>query len=413
MDTATPPLHAMSGFPPSPESRIGPHNWSHLPWLRWSLRNRGRQLANVAVWRGDGAARSLAPSTADLGGQDLGALKVAPAEGAAPQPLEALLASVEADAFVVLHRGRLVWERYWHGMLPEDRHMVASISKCVCGLVAGIVAARTGLDLSRPASHFLPELAGRPIGGATLQQLMDMTAAIRRAPMPWRDPIIGAQDGGLYESLGLLPPHPDAPEGLAAMVADRPADPGVAHGQRFFYDNAQTEAVAWALARVTGTDPALLLQDLLWRHVGAERDAFMVVDRLAMPSFSGGVAMTARDMARLGELLRLGGTGADGTQVVPEAFLADLMRGADPALFASTPYAVWLPGGSYRSFWYVGHDAHGTLLANGRYGQRLWISARSELVVAQFSAITGPPPQPESAVLARIWRALAAAYAPA
>jgi CubicO group peptidase (beta-lactamase class C family) len=407
MDEAVKPLSAMAGFPPTPESRIGPHNWSHLPWLRWSLLNRGRQLPNVAVWRGGDPELALSSAF-----QDLSTLEVSPNDGRPPERLDTLLTSLQADAFVVLHRGRLVWERYWHGMQPEDRHMVASISKCVCGLVAGIVAARHGVDLDRPLAHYLPEVARRPIAGATLQQLMDMTAAIRRAPMPWRDPIIGGQDGGLYEALGLLPSHPDAPEGLAAMVVARPGDPGISHGARFFYDNAQTEAVAWALARATGIDPALLLQDLLWRHVGAERDAFMVVDRLAMPSFSGGIAMTARDMARFGELLRRGGAAANGTQVVPGTFLADLQRGGSADLFASTPYAAWLPGGSYRSFWYVGHDGFGTLLANGRYGQRLWISARSELVVAQFSSISGPPPQPESHALARIWRTLATAFAP-
>lgn len=291
--------------------------------------------------------------------------------------------------------------------------MLASVSKSICGLVASMLAEAGALDLARPMLDYVPEVRGRPIGDATLRQLMDMTAAIARPPMPWRDPQIGEQDGGLYEALGLLPARDGAPESLFGMVAQRPRDPAAtAHGARFYYDNAQTEAVAWAMARATGTDPATLVQDMLWRQIGAERDAFIVADRLAMPSLSGGVATTLRDLARLGDMMRRDGAAFDGRQVVPEAVLADLRRGGDPAQFAPTTFARETPGGSYRGFWYLGHDEAGTLHASGRYGQRLWVSARSELVVAQFSSIPGPAPQPESPSLGRIWRALAREFAP-
>ena len=406
MDTSP---SAMVGFPPTAASRIGPGNWSRLPWLRWSHLNRSRMLPNVAVWRGDGPVADLPEAP-----QDLGALPVVVAKDQAVHRLDAVLPALHCNAFVVIHRGRLVWERYWNGMLREDRHMLASVSKSVCALVAGSLAAAGAIDLSRTLSTYVPETAATAIGGATLQQLMDMTAAITRPEMSWRNPEIGGQDGGLYEALGLLPMRDGAPDSLSAMVAQRPRDPAAAgHGARFFYDNAQTEAVAWALARATGMDPALLVQDLLWRHLGADRDAFIVVDRLGMPSLSGGVAMTARDLARLGEVIRRGGAASSGRQLVPPAFLADLSGGGNRAHFAPTPYARDLPGGSYRSFWYLGHDEAGTMLANGRYGQRLWVSPRHELVVAQFSSIPGPPPQPESQVLAGIWRALLGAYASA
>lgn len=400
---------AMAGFPPESATRIGPGNWSRLPWLRWSHLNRSRMLPSVAVWRGDGPVAGLAELP-----QDLDALPVVAAEGEAPRRLDALLPTLHCNAIVVLHRGRLVWERYWNGMGPQDRHMLASVSKSVCALVAGSLAAAGAVDLSRTFSHYVPEAAAAPIGGATLQQLMDMTAAITRPAMHWRDPEIGGQDGGLYEALGLLAMRDGAPDSLSAMVAQRPPDQaGAGHGARFFYDNAQTEAVAWALSRATGIDAAVLLQDLLWRHLGAERDAFIVVDRLGMPSLSGGVAMTARDLARLGELMVRGGAASNGRQLVPPAFLADLLRGGDRAHFAPTHFARDLPGGSYRSFWYLGHDEAETMLANGRYGQRLWVSARHELVVSQLSSIPGPPPQPESQVLASIWRALVREFASA
>ena len=60
----------MKGFPPAPETRLGPGNWFQLPYLRWSLLNRSLQVATANVWRGDAPPSPLtfAPQALDDAG---------------------------------------------------------------------------------------------------------------------------------------------------------------------------------------------------------------------------------------------------------------------------------------------------------------------------------------------------------
>ena len=75
-----------------------------------------------------------------------------------------------------------------------------------------------------------------------------------------------------------------------------------------------------------------------------------------------------RDLARFGEVMRLGGAW-NGQQIVPAAVVTDIRRGASREAFAKAGYAT-LPGWSYHHFWWVSHDDHGAFTARGITGRR-------------------------------------------
>lgn len=394
---SAPADRAMAGFPPSPASRVGIDNWYRNPWLRWGFLNRSALVRSTPVWRGDGPVSVL-----EAGAGDLGTLEVEGADGA-PTTLDALARDCELDALLVLHRGRIVHQRWLH-MRPHQQHTTASVSKSVLALVAGILAARGELDLARPAGDYVAELAPSAMGDATLQQLLDMQAAIVRPPMTDRPGAVGAQDGGVYEILGLLPRAPGAPSDFCAWMLAKPRHGSP--GAQFYYDNGQVEAVAWAMRRATGTPIADLVSELLWAPLGCERDAYYACDETGAEMASGGLSATLRDLARLGELMRAGG--AVGTrQVVPEAFVADTLRGGDVAMFARSDFGARMPGASYRNFWWLSHDDFDGFLAVGRYGQRIYVAPRAEVTVVHFGSMPGPPPHPLDPVLGRAYRRIA------
>ena len=162
---------------------------------------------------------------------------------------------------------------------------------------------------------------------------------------------------------------------------------------RFYYDNGQVEALAWAVRRATGRSIADLQSELIFAPMGMQRDGSMTVDRLGTEFSSGGLSITLRDMARFGEMLRNAGWW-NGRQIVPEAFLAETWRGVDRAMFADTPLHAVMPAGSYHNSFHVLHDDLEGLVAVGRHGQRIYVSPRAEVVIAQFSSAAGPPPHP-------------------
>lgn len=392
------PPPVMQGFPPKPETRLTPANWFQLPYLRWSLMHRSMMVATTAVWRGDGPVSplSFAPQ----------ALDDASVTGLDGKPTKLLphLQSLEADAFLVMHRGRVVYERYFHGMRPQDQHGSASVSKSFLSLVVGNLVAQGVLDLSKTAEHYVPEMAGTAMAGATLQQLLDMSAGIVRPNLDGRPGELGAQDGGVYEVLGLMPRKADSPDDFYDLILRKPA--AGEHGQAFYYDNGQPEAVAWVVKRATGRRIADLMSDLVWAPLGPDRDAFYTVDKTGAEFTAGGLGLTLRDMARAGEMVRCEGH-YNGRQVVPAAYLADIRAGGNRAHFAASRFGAIWPQGSYRNQFWNAHDDVGGFMAFGRFGQRMYVSPRAELVIAQFSSAAGPAPHPFDVPLARLQNELA------
>jgi CubicO group peptidase (beta-lactamase class C family) len=393
----------MEGFPPPVEKRIAAANWQEPEFLRWSLMHRSLQVGTAPIWRGDGPVSPLPESL-----QPLDDLTVPGLEGG-PVPLLDMLQSLETDAFLVLHRGRVVYERYFHGMKASTQHSAASISKSFLSVLAGILQDQGVLDFSRQAQHYVPQMQGSAMGDATLQHLLDMQAGIQRPVIEGRGSVVGQQDGGVYEILGLMERQSGSPADFYEFILRKPRSGR--HGEKFYYDNGPVEALAWVIRCATGRGIADLYSELLFAPMGAQRDAYISVDRVGSEFAAGGLALVLRDMARFGEMLRRDGDW-NGRQVVPAAFIADTRRNGDRALFAASPRSAVMPGGSYRNCFFHMHDDMEGYCASGRYGQRIYVSPRAELVIAQFSSAGGaPPPHPFDAPTARLQHALATHFA--
>jgi CubicO group peptidase (beta-lactamase class C family) len=397
------PEAAMRGFPPAPSSVVHAGNWFELPFLRWSLMNRSRMVRTAPVWCGPGPASALPVAGTD----SLTGLTVDDGSGGA-RALDTALAALEIDGIMVLHRGQVVLERYFHGMEPHTQHGSASVSKSYLAVLAGILQAEGAIDLQRGAAHYVGELRGTGLGDATLQQLLDMQAALAPTALPGRDARLGSNDGGLYEIIGLMPPSAGSPRDFYEFVLGK--DKRGEHGGVFHYDNAVPEALAWVLKRACGRPLSDLLSSRVFAPLGCERDGSYTVDATGAEFASGGLALALRDLARLGECLRCGGW-FNGRQVVPAPFAAALANGGDRALFAQGRFVQAMPGWSYANGFYALHDEHDTFLASGRYGQRLVVAPRAEVVIAHFASSPGPFPHPAEREFAGLHRAVVRALA--
>jgi hypothetical protein len=156
------------------------------------------------------------------------------------------------------------------------------------------------------------------------------------------------------------------------------------HGQAFAYKTPNAEVLGWVLQRASGRSTAKLLSEKLWQKLGAEEDAYFATDSLGTATAGGGLAMTLRDLGRVGEVFRQGGR-ANGQQIVPAEVVADIRQGGDKAHFAKAGYAT-LPGWSYRDMWWVSHNEHGAFAMRGIHGQALWIDPKAEMVIARFAS---------------------------
>jgi CubicO group peptidase (beta-lactamase class C family) len=324
-------------------------NWRSAPHNRWAFHHVRELVPSADIPNDPGAVRSLP-------GKDLPGLVA-----------EDFLESTDTDGIAILHRGRLVLERYFNGMTEETPHILMSVSKSMLA----ILASELGLDTSRQVTEIIPELAATAYRGATIRHLLDMRAGIAF------DEDYLATSGAIIEyrkSTGWNPLAPgEAPSDLKAFFSSLRDNDGP-HGGRFHYCSPNTDLLGWVIERVTGRRYAELMSERVWKKLGAERSAYITVDRLGAPRCAGGMCVTLRDLARVGQWL---------IEERP-AFLRDLGQGERRA-WDEGDLRQYYPGMPmrYRSQWYF---LDGLAFGMGIHGQNLFVDAASEIVIAKLSS---------------------------
>jgi CubicO group peptidase (beta-lactamase class C family) len=369
----------MQGSPPPPEKmlRYEDDSFNQFPQLRWSLSHWRQFRPTVNVSRGSGAVVALPRAERN----DIDALTFTPIGGKEPLTWADSLTLNYTDGIVILHRGRIVYERYFGALTAEKPHNAYSVTKSYFGTLAAMLIAEGKLDPAAPVSRYLPELATSGFGDATVQQLLDMTTAIDFVEN-YATPSVSMQR--FRKAAGYLPQQP-GDESTSSLYAFLPtiAKAGT-HGERFTYRTPNVDALYWVITRVTGKSPEVLLSERIWSQLGAEGDAYIAVDPAGTPLVGTALNTRLRDNARFGELMRLGGKWG-GRQVVPAKVVEDIRGGASAEKFKPAGYAT-LPGWSYHNFWWVSHDDHGVFMARGIRGQAIYIDPKAEMVIARYAS---------------------------
>jgi CubicO group peptidase (beta-lactamase class C family) len=331
-------------------------NWRTAPFNKWAFQHV-RELIPTAEIRHDPArVRALPEAPADLGA-------------------DAFLEETHTDGIVVLHRGRKILERYASGMDAASPHILMSVSKSMLGLLAGILAARGGLELERAVTDYLPEVAGTAYRGATVRQLLDMRAGIE-----WDENYL-ATSGPIVEyrkATGWNPlPPGEQPSDLLSFYENL-KKASRAHGGKFDYISPNTDLLGLVIERAAKRPYAELMSELLWQPIGAATAAYITVDRLGAPRTAGGMCVTAADLARVGQAIVEG-------KVVPRAWIEDIETQGDREAWDAGSFVEYFPGlpMSYRAKWYV---LPPMIFGFGIHGQNLFVDRSKALVIAKLSS---------------------------
>jgi CubicO group peptidase (beta-lactamase class C family) len=367
----------MTGFPPSPEAQVTLANWQDPPFNRWAFRHMRELIPSHPI-----PAGRPAPLPASAAPLELGTLAVTRLDGSASTVAD-VLTDTCTDAFVVVHDGQVVTERYYAGMSARTRHLIMSVSKSVLSCVAAVLAGRGLLDPEALVTTYVPEVGDSGYAGARIRDLLDM-----RTGVAFRETYtaLDAEVRVMERSMGWRPAQPGDPEGAYPYLAT--LGRGGPHGGEFSYRSADSDMLGWACERASGTRIADLISELIWQPIGAGHDAEITCDPLGTAIPDGGISATARDLARFGQMLVDDGV-AQGRTVVPEAWLADV-RHPEPRVreaFARTDNEYVLPGGWYRSqFWVIPGPGGPVLVCLGIHGQLIYADRAARTVVVKLSS---------------------------
>lgn len=353
-----------------------------LPDLHWGSRYIDVLRPSTRISNG-GVEASALPSAS----VDLNSVTFTGSDGKEVS-LEQWQKNTATDGLVVLHRGQLVYERYDHGQTQQARHILWSATKSVAGLLTLDMIQAGQIDPSAPIAHYLPELKGSAWEDATVQQTLDMSTAVDYAEEPLANPgVVQYMFAG-----NILPSDQSYPGARTVVDFLKSLKKKGEHGQRFTYKSVDTEVIGLLLEKVTGKDFATLVSERLWKPMGAQQDATVLKDRTGVALKGSGMSSSLRDLARVGELVRLEGR-FNGKQLLQPSTVAELKKGGDPAVFKAGRGNA-RDGSSYHDFWWIAQSQDGTLEARGLAGQHIYVDQANELVVAKFSADAKLNPTP-------------------
>ena len=370
----------MQGFPPAADRRISARDGSffRFPALRYSVVHMREFLPTVNVARNNTAP--LTPFVYALDNR-IDTVTFVPTGQREAITWRRSLDLNYTDGILILHRGRIVYERYFGALTEQGVHAVMSVTKSFTGTLGAMLAAEGLLDPSKRVSDYIPELADSGFGDATVREVMDMTTSIRYSE-DYNDPKAEVWD---FSNAGnALIDHPaGTPQGFYDYL--RTIRKAGRHGNVFGYKTVNADLLGWLVATVSGRSVAALLEERIWSRMGMEQDGYYQVDALGTPYAGGGFNAALRDLGRFGEMIRCGGRW-QGEQLLPASAVEEIRGGGDRAAFARSSYGEKLRGWSYRDMWWVSHNDHGAFMARGVHGQAIYIDPAAEMVIVRLAS---------------------------
>lgn len=305
-------------------------------------------------------------------------------------PLAEALQEVSAYArmrnstgLVVMHRGRVIWEEYWQGHDATSTFNAMSMSKTIAGLLVGIAINEGAIAaLDTPVSQYFPEWREDPRASITVEDLIYMQSGLRNE----------RQTDTLTSDLVQMYAGSNVARVALRVPSVRPP------GQRFEYNNVNTQVLSLLIEQATGQPYADYLATRLWQPLGAA-DASIWLDR---PNGSAKtfccLFATARDWARVGQMLMADGRVGQ-TQVVPSGWLRQML--APSPLEPTFGAHIWIKA---RTPDYPNVDqsatapflADDTFYLDGRGLQRVYVIPSQELVIVRMGE---QPPNWDDAVI--------------
>ncbi|MGO2520534.1 MAG: serine hydrolase domain-containing protein [Microbacterium sp.] len=353
---------------PGAESAPTQDTWQDAPHNRWAFANVNDFVPTMTIAR---------RKPARAGSVELGSL-------AGIGDLVRRLESAYTDALVVVQRGSVIAEYYRPGFAPRDRHLLMSVSKSICGITLATLIDDGHVDPQSLVSGYLPELSGSAYGAVTVQQVMDMTVAVDYDE-DYRNPDseVRAQDRIARWSPSRAGDPVDTYEFLQTLRSN-----GVP-GERFQYCSADTDVLAWIIEAVTGQRYGDVVAERVWQRLGCRDDASITVDAGGFAFANGGISCTARDLARIGELM-LGGGALDSERIVSEAWVRQTLAGGDPQLARGLAIQRTHENAAYRNQWWSTGNERGNVYAVGIHGQYVWLDPLTDTVIVKLSSCPEP-----------------------
>ncbi|MEZ8824605.1 serine hydrolase domain-containing protein [Vibrio amylolyticus] len=369
--------------PAKPDVKIGVENWLQADVNQWTFVNTNQIIPSATVSRdftpvADFESASTSMSDLEFVGKvDNKQQTIA---------INDYLEHTRTDALIVIHKGKIAYEQYFNDVEDKQRHILMSVTKSFIGTVVTELISQGKLDEQATIGSIVAPLKGTPVGKTTLRQVLDMTAGMAYSE-DYADP--NADVWAYISSIGLMP----IPEGSTAptSIMDYLKDMQVSTpaGEQFNYVTPMSEVLQAVIVAATGQQFNEVLSDMIWSKIGAERDGSILVESTQQALAGTGLMLTARDMARFGQMILNDGY-FNGQQILSTKTTDDIKKSGDVSKFAHYAEENAMQGFSYgNQFWHTGNE-NNAFTAMGVFGQYIYIDPTAEVIIVKQSSDVAP-----------------------
>lgn len=371
----------MDGFPPAKDKIVSAKNGSffEFPALRYSV-NHMREFLPTREVR---ASKEDYAEFKVKHDKNIDSVEFLPWDEERPITWEESLERNYTDGIIVLHKGAIVYEKYFGGLKPDGLHAAMSVSKSFTGTIASVLIAENRLNPDELVSTYVPELKHSGFADATVRQVLEMTTAIKYSEdynNPNAEIWTFSASGNVFQ--------PDNYKGPCCYYEYLPTvkkQSKIQHGDIFGYRTVNTEVMGWIISKITGRSITELISEMIWKPLGAKYDGYYQVDSAGIAFAGGGFNLNLRDMAAFGEMMRNEGK-FEGRHIIPKEAVRDITCGGNQQAFEKSGEYPMLKGWSYRNMWWITHNSHKAYMARGVHGQAIYIDPKAEMVIVRFAS---------------------------
>ncbi|MEO0492556.1 MAG: serine hydrolase [Actinomycetota bacterium] len=285
------------------------------------------------------------------------------------------LAAGDTAALLVLHHGEIRHESYALTGGRDVPWISWSVAKSFVSAMIGI-AVGEGLiaSVDDPINRYAPGLDGTGYDGVRIEDVLQMSSGARWIE-DYSDPT-----SDVHRLASVNRGESTLDEFMAGMV--REFDPATLCR----YNSADTQALGMLLVGATGRPIAEYMQEKLIEPLGMESPSHWLTDSVGRAQAYGGLMVTARDFAKIGELYRRGGDW-HGVQVVPADWVERSLVFDKPHLEPGKTMigGEVLPTGYGYQWWLYPGDS-GDYSAIGIYNQHVYVDPPTGVVIVKLSA---------------------------
>ena len=284
-----------------------------------------------------------------------------------PPKAETWIEERDVTALVVLKDGGIVYENYFLGTQPDDLRISWSVAKSYLSALVGILLDEGAIaSLDNPVTQYAPSLEGTAYDGATLRNVLNMSSGVT-FDEDYLDKNSDINRMGRVIALG------GELDDFTTSLQDSFTEPG----RQWQYVSIDTHVIGMVVRGATGRSVSELLSEKVIAPMGLEHAPYYLTDGAGVAFVLGGLNLTTRDYARMGQMFLQDGRYND-QQIVPADWV-------DASTAPSAPTAPGAIGYGYQ--WWIPQGAtEGEFMARGVYGQYIYINSAAGVVIATNAA---------------------------